>query len=129
MSAFIVSGEHIAAIVGSQAAHDRWHSTFSVSDLLTAAGILAAENARSVNTRYAHHNQPEDPPNVTGKRIQHYIKNPLTPVQLLKAIQCLDYQSCETDDWNTTRAFNLLQTYQSRAIAALPGYEQAKWGL
>lgn len=129
MSAFIVSDEHIAAIVGSALAHDRWHKTLTITDAVASAHILANENARSVNTRYAHHNQPEDPPTVSAKRIQHYYKNPLTPVQLLKAIQSLDYQSCETDDWNTTQAFKLLQNYQSTAIAALPGYEQAGWAL
>ncbi len=51
----------------------------------------------------------------------------LTPVQVLKAVACLAYQSCETPDWTTTVACNILNEIKEFAIRKLPGYEGAAW--
>jgi hypothetical protein len=56
-----------------------------------------------------------------------YAARPLSPVQLIKAVHCLDYQSCETEDWETTLAWRICQAVVSAAIGRLPAYEAAAW--
>ena len=51
------------------------------------------------------------------------------PVVILKLCANLDYQSCETPDWKTTKARALLEQIKDEAIRQLPGYEDAPWGL
>ena len=48
---------------------------------------------------------------------------------LLKALACLEYQSCERPDWHGSVAEQLIGIIRRRAIAALPGYEDAPWGI
>jgi hypothetical protein len=51
----------------------------------------------------------------------------LPAVHILKMCACLAYQSCETDDWDKTKAYELLQMIKDAAIRKLPGYEDAPW--
>jgi hypothetical protein len=84
--------------------------------------ILWDENARSVNYRY----KENDP----APRYSFTFRLSFTPpVQIIKAAHCLDYQSCETDDWETTLAYKILQTIISAACHNLPGYDDAYWGI
>lgn len=50
-------------------------------------------------------------------------------VQLLKAVDCLEYQSCETPGYYTSDDYRQLDGIRRRMVAALPGYEDAEWGL
>ena len=84
--------------------------------------ILLDENVRSVNHRYR---ETETAP--------AYVYRPVPVVAIdaaavLKSVQCVDYQSCETDDWETTLAYRVLKAIESGAIAHLPGYGAAPWG-
>jgi hypothetical protein len=56
-----------------------------------------------------------------------YAPRPRSPVQIIKAVHCLDYQSCETEDWETTLAWRICQALLSSTTARLPGYEAAAW--
>jgi hypothetical protein len=51
----------------------------------------------------------------------------LNPVSILKLCDCLEYQSCETEDYNETVAYRLLNVIRRAAIRILPGYDDAKW--
>ncbi len=53
---------------------------------------------------------------------RHYL-----PVEIIKACDCYDYQSCETPDWKDTEAYAIMQMLRKRAIYSLPGYEEAAW--
>lgn len=53
----------------------------------------------------------------------------LTAVEVLKACDCYDYQSCETDDYHETTAAKLVDRIRKSAIGKLPGYEDAPWGI
>jgi hypothetical protein len=124
MSAWMCSATHIAAIVGTVAAFDPlWRE-----DLGKVAAVLAAENGRSVGHRYRGR-MPCDPVEVSQSEIDTFRARPLSPVQFLKAVACLEYQSCECDDYQTTEAFRLVQRLRAVGIAALPGYSAAPWGL
>lgn len=111
---------------------DRYDTT---SDLATAyADLLYQENIRSVQARY-----PEDSwESLPGPCVKplHLIvdarddtlaKYRLSPVAILKLCDCLEYQSCETDDYRETAAFELLERIRRAAIRALPGYDKAPW--
>lgn len=152
MSAYIVSKKHVVFLV-TQAALQRYrHGAHAFSwywgnpgqrgelapgDFERAArvaGMLWAENVRSVSARY-----PGDKTNeLPGPVGEDFVILPsdfeafppaAEPVAVLKAINCLDYQSCEHDGWKNSEAFAFLEALKSAAIAALPGYYGAKWSL
>jgi len=95
--------------------------------------LLYQENIRSVRARY-----PDDTwdtlPGPTMKPIHIVISNHdmlelnhAQPLNILKACDSLEYQSCETTDYESTVAFMLLQAIRSAAIHSLPGYDDAPW--
>ena len=98
------------------------------------ADVLYQENIRSVRARY-----PEDKwdglpgPIVKPIHIVVTIRDEvsaayqLKPVAILKMCDCLEYQSCETEDYRQTVAFDLLDDIRRAAIKALAGYEDAPW--
>jgi hypothetical protein len=98
------------------------------------ANTLYAANIRSVMARYPEDTVdsipgPCDKPEqiaVTHKHYEH-INWVLKPVQILKMLNCLEYQSCEADDWEKSTAFNLLEAIRRAAIRQLPGYDDAPW--
>lgn len=51
-----------------------------------------------------------------------------TPVVILKAIACYEYQSCEHPEWETSKAKAFCETLRKIIISWLPGYEEAPWG-
>lgn len=126
------------------AVHEWQHSRNPAAEIETAQRVakgLARENIRSVAHRY-----PDDPdgnrpgPCLLDAEIEeaaaiyaahfwansHHVRK-LTPVQVLKLCQSVDYQSCETDDWRDTLAWRQLDWIKSEAIRSLPGYEDADW--
>lgn len=98
------------------------------------ADVLYRENIRSVLTRY-----PKDtiesapgpikkPAHITVTARDHCTAALRLPaVALLKMLDCLEYQSCESDDWENTVAYRLLNAIRRAAIRAIPGYEDAPW--
>jgi hypothetical protein len=91
------------------------------------AAMLLAENVRSVRERYADDVGDYDEIIISASEV---LRQPaLSPVVILKLCNCLIYQSCETDDWETTNAYKLLQQIKDAAIRVLPGYDDAPWGL
>ena len=130
MSAFICSDNHISAIVKWATRNNVsiWYGNPSRS--LCAGGeqelvdILYAENVKSVNYRY----RGGDP--TTGCVCVYDPTSPiLAPVAVIKAVQSLEYQSCEHPGWETSDAKEILQAIQSEAIRRLPGYELAEWSI
>lgn len=99
------------------------------------ANILYCENVRSVQSRYSdceHDDLPgpiEKPEmlTVTNRDLFELGSGMLKAVDILKMCDCLEYQSCETDDYRNTPAFKLLDRIRGAAIHALPGYEDAPW--
>jgi len=51
----------------------------------------------------------------------------LTPGQVFKAIDCLDYQSCEHPRWRTSEAFAFLTTLRETVCRHVAEYEDAPW--
>jgi hypothetical protein len=96
-------------------------------DVNAIGQILVAENYRSVNCRY---NETEKAPNYVFTPAKGSAFTPIA--QILKYAQCLDYQSCESRDWDTTNAFRILTNIKDKilsdTIGKTPEYESAKWG-
>ena len=131
MSAYIVEERVIAELAKVYA--NRLYMGFDASRRDNAARTLAEENIRSIRYRYPDADEMEMVPEgfveacVELATIESKIS--YSPVELLKAADCLDYQSCETPDWESTRACEILNEIRLILIKRLPGYEEAAWGL
>lgn len=142
MSAYVCSNTHIKALAifavrkshGSLSINPRYvdgAEDVAGQDLNVIAtryaAILLAENVRSVRYRYA--DDVGDYDEILISKNEVLMPKAISPVAILKLCACLNYQSCETEDWETTNAYKLLQHIKDEAIRALPGYEEAPWGL
>lgn len=99
------------------------------------ANVLYKENIRSVQARYPNDSWDElpgpceKPEFIRVRQYQYADLSSYSAVQILKACDCLEYQSCETDDYYETPAYKLLDMIRGAAIQALPGYDEASWGI
>src|SRR5437899_3151424 len=130
MSAFVVSGTHIDAIVTYAIDakvsfyFDNARTDITAHNAQQIGAALFLENVRSVNCRYRETDDGAGPAYLFKR-----FNTPLTPVEVIKACHCLSYQSCETEDWEATKAFAILRAIESTATHKLPGYEKAPWGI
>jgi hypothetical protein len=139
MSAFLVTDNHICQIINFMVVKSRRHHFRMPSDIpLIVDGrviyrdgeptdfwkgigdILYVQNAISVDHRYP----GEDCPRVwTWKRSLDVVD----AVQFLKLLDCMEYQSCETDDYYMTPAYHVLNALRRYGIQRLTGYDNAAW--
>lgn len=155
MSAFICSQEHIKrlAVFASMNQNGRINvdpryldlgqvnpaavERLKNADLATFyANVLYLENVRSVQHRY-----PEDTwetlPGPISKPLHCTVSNEefyrhsdkINAVELLKLCNCIEYQSCETDDYKSSIAWRVLEAIRDAAVRRLPGYEEAEWAI
>lgn len=129
MSAFVVSKKHLATIVNFAVQHATWLDDHRANeaDFSHIYKTLAEENVRSVCARYK-----GDKPSEYADFLRPTLKGktpPVSPVTILKLCDCLDYQSCETDDWESTAACKLLRRIRAEAVRLIPGYEEAPWAI
>ncbi len=82
--------------------------------------MLLAENRRSVDHRYDEHEEEEP---YTYNRFERR----LSPVEVLKAIACYEYQSCEHPEWQESEAHAFCEAFRHAMIGKLPGYDEAAW--
>ncbi len=128
MSAYVVSHTHISAIV-------RWACRHNVSVYYSnparslkagqeqeIAEILLAENVKSVNYRY----KEETPVDTI---VYDAFATDLHAIDVIKACQCLEYQSCEHPGWDDSLAKKILDIIQRDAVRHLPGYDKAPWSI
>lgn len=52
----------------------------------------------------------------------------IKPVELIKSVNCYEYQSCEDDHWPDSEAYRFCQRLKGAAEHNLQGYEEAEWG-
>jgi len=117
MSAFIVNKKHIDYILSTNLYSKYENATM---EKLNAIGQeLVNENFKSVNYRYHENNQP----------YKYYFQPVLNfnPIQALKAVNCLDYQSCEHPTWENSNAKKILESIKNSLITMLPGYDDFQW--
>lgn len=152
MSAYIVNLEHIAYLVQAGTArslgmdratlswawnidreagtHDR--ETLPPGDLeqhQRLGQMLWDENAKSVAFRYPGDRSPPGPIGCDCQYSDDVPRFPrFDPVQVLKACDCYEYQSCEHREWATSEANAYIDALRGAAWTSLPGYEDAVWG-
>lgn len=127
MSAYLCEPEMIGFLAAW--CHRHAESTLSRADIAT---MFARENARSVEHRYSHLHAktPEDYLTESAHESDvPFDKLDACPVeQVMKWVECLDYQSCEHPGWQGSHAKVLLGRMTSAAISKLPGYRMSAWG-
>ena len=136
MSAYIVSDNHIHSIVSytkivlkevyynnkSLSLTGVWEAAENTNRL---GQILINANYLSINERYIHkEGYPEKPHKYAFKETPL-----LSPIEVIKACHCLDYQSCESDDWEHSDANQIIQNIIYNTSKKLDGYNQAAWGI
>lgn len=95
--------------------------------------MLWLENLASVAARYPHDASGERPGpyDLTDEAISAYTYDRSTPyyepVQVLKALACYEYQSCEHPGWKRSEARRFCEALRHKMINALPGYDAADW--
>ncbi len=122
MSAFICDRAHIAAIVEAYREHCKTGA--SDAELSEIGADLWAENWASVTYRYPRVPAPAPQP-VYGahrKPKRHY-----WPVEVAKALRCLEWQSCEHPAWKKSEARRLLHEIAWELLCKLRGYDAAPW--
>ena len=124
MSAFMVPIEHIRAMVNAGLNVEYGPMTWLTAGVLMPStaeqvgAMLFAENQRSVNYRYNEHEIEE-----------HYTHGPSSlrsPLEILLAIACYEYQSCETPDWEQSEAAAFCRKLRMHRIVQRPGYGDAQ---
>jgi len=96
--------------------------------------LLLNENVRSIQGRYPDtvDNIENAPGPIDQTRVHEYehrgVGDTLRPAWVVRSCDCLEYQSCETDDYRETWAFALMQAIRESAVNALVG-EDAPWGV
>lgn len=137
MSAFTVSPETIDLIISYANQHvgDIYIKTedgsirYDFKDKKVCqevAQILMDENNRSVNYRYREQSQ------AIKINLKLSFVGPAKVISVIKCCDCLEYQSCETDNYEETLAYKFLQVIRKDAVKKIlnrNGYEDAPWGL
>ena len=133
MSAWLCSNVHISAlvqqmwldeIIGHDEADEVWR-------------VLRWENLHSLHARYG-----DELPAMADVEIHRTVAEAeLDPVAILKATHCYDYQACETNDYDASRAAGYVAELRavlrdrlgvpSDALSRshLPTYDAAPWGI
>jgi len=145
MSAYICNPEHFAALAWRATEYGHRNAVIPglrMSDRYeTAQRIareLAAQNIRSVATRYPGDKDGERPgPCMGAQEIMDEaariadamcIRPPqLSTVAYLKMCDCYEYQACETPDWRETDAHHQIMWIRKALIREMPGYDDAPW--
>jgi hypothetical protein len=138
MSAFVVSTTHIDTIV-SAAIHLELFAARTDHGILervchetaTAFGkMLLAKNVRSVVHRYRLTGSTEASDYAELVETYEFRYCPCVPAGVAaKALDCFDYQSCETDTYETSLAYAFTCRMAKALNKHLNGYEAAPWGI
>lgn len=131
MSAFVLDNKHINVIMSAAAPRYPgdgfsyyWQGQrhYSGGRTQEIGQKLVDENFRSVNYRYNKAEQPYTFLNIVLRRVY-------SPVEVIKACNCYNYQACETPDWKDTEARAIVHALRKRAIRQLEGYDEAAWAI
>lgn len=134
MSAYIVASAHIDALVAF-AVDNRVSFYFgNVRTDITSANAqeigqtLMRANVASVTHRYSGRLDADEHSAADAYEYQGF-EHALKPIEVIKAVHCLEYQSCEHPEWDASRARAITQAMLDKACYALPGYDAAPWGI
>ena len=148
MSAWIVHKKHIqymieaALLLNPDGGPLRWFTYGSKDEEPNELGCLIRDDPelpskvgqmlweechRSVNYCYRYRNIPSECP--VYVHTSHSSLDPLDALQVLNAIHCYEYQSCEHLGWYESEARAFCAALKDLAICKLPGYSEKRWGI
>ena len=125
MSAFIVSNTHAMAVAASYVHNVALgnHRQPTHAEVVEVAKIIMKANIVSVNHRY---NQKTRMTTFNGTSY-----NPsLSDTQILKLIDCIDYQSCDVSSWRKSKAKSILDQLTINLLSKLinsKSYDTCSW--
>jgi hypothetical protein len=128
MSAFIVNDYHINALVtyGVRAKAQYYNGDewvyFNEDTAWALASRLYRANVQSVNRRYGERTRS------TGFKYKPVDISQLNAADIVKACDCLEYQSCERKEWERSQARKTLLAIRDSAIRILTRQSEA-WEL
>lgn len=131
MSAFQVSNAHINALVRARAVASKGNNWMRLESEMTDTDLgrmLLRENMASVACRYAHKGFTVDEFELSAYRASRPARE-FSVVELLKALDCYEYQACEHNGWKGSRAATFCADLRTALIKCLPGYDDAPWGI
>jgi hypothetical protein len=122
MSAYVVSDDHINVIVSwfldYRKDNQLWYElggNYGYMDEAAAARVawtLHSQNIRSVNHRYSEESTDE---HYTFNKIGN-AKQAYSLAEVAGALDCLEYQSCETADYPSTDAYRLITSMRKALL-------------
>jgi len=141
MSAYVVDRGHINFMIHAAKAGRnrplRWrspnidrHRKIEDEHLDMLGTMLWEENIKSVMFRY-----PGDDrlnlPGPIGESFDFsykFMHLGFNPIDVIKAVHCYVYQSCEHPGWEESEARNFVESLEAKYVRMFDGYEDAKWG-
>jgi hypothetical protein len=120
MSAYIVDNNSINYLVNYlEQEHDKYLAYFryvdeNIKTNQDVGQIILDENVRSVNTRYN-----EESKETFKYSFENY--GFFDPRQVISVCKCIEYQSCETSDWEQSKAYRLITRIKDYAIGEIEG--------
>ena len=108
MSAYICSDRQFQTIA-------EYAAEYMGANAATVADVLKRENVRSVNTRY---NEKTRFSKVAFKAGNSLANSGFNNADIVALCKCVDYQSCETNDYSQTIAASLLNMIKLHADRA-----------
>lgn len=118
MSAFLVSQKHICYIISCL---EDLEYLDQDKTALAHCELLYKANFDGVNTMYGKDYVPEE--------FEYVRINNTDILQCIKLIHCLDYQSCDSHDWNNSWECKWLKRMEARLVRRLPNYDDLIWEL
>lgn len=130
MSAMIASDKHINTLVSYaldneiQVYNDGWHSVENNTYNLYVR-MLSVANHNAYDQAYKH----------LGIKPTIHVRpskldtSKITPVEILKAVDFLEYQCDGAKSWDESVPAKFLLQIKAHAIRHLPGYDDAEWGI
>ena len=134
MSAFIVPTEHLHVLIWAGLTRPPggfgWYygnptriGSLSRDTADEVGQMLYDANAASVAHRY---NEP-------GRSSTYRYRTPRhtawSSAELLKALDCYEYQACEVPDWPASQAYAFCRGLHDNLIQRLPGYFDGPWSI
>lgn len=123
MSCFLVSDARLTYLAAAAVRYGVLRNA-DVDGANALIATLHAANVDSCNARYADPDATTPAPTVGAWDL---VSRKVEPVQTLKAIACLEYQSNEASSWKDSEARRICNAIRNCAIACLDGYETAAW--
>ena len=145
MSAYVVDRETIGYLVdmGLEVArrniagsefiwfHNRSRKILILSNATAVGQMLWDENLASVSYRYPDIKEGGEIPGPIGDDYVFFHASrdwAWRPVQIIKAIDCYEYQACEHPEWEGSSAKAYTESLHRQAARLMVGYDRAEWG-